>query len=1224
MSFETTGTIASFGGKLLKLKHKSSSTNTDMELNMFLPPQALKSGAKVPVLFYLSGLTCTGNNCSEKGFFQHGAAQHGIAVVYPDTSPRGLQIEGEDDAYDFGSGAGFYVDATKEPWSKGYNMYSYITKELPEALFSSFKELDSSKVSITGHSMGGHGALTLFLKNPGMYKSVSAFAPIANPINCPWGQKAFKGYFGEDQQQKWKEHDATELVKQWKGPLEMLIDVGTGDNFYKQGQLLPENFVQAAKEAGNDKGIQLRMQPDYDHSYYFMATFADDHVASASKVENAIEIAANPTSSQELRGQAIEYLNQLRAEGSAWQAALTLFTRDPHATDFVRHTSLDLVNNAIQEHRLDEQSLGYIKDTLMSHIRQSYMPGSGAADTSHIQNKLMQTVTYLFVALYPSSWQSFFDDFRALAGDQATIGSVNMATTFLYLRMLVQVHDEIADQLVARPEDEKKRNTELKDLIRQRDAQKIALSWQEILAKWRETDLGLVEMCLRTIGRWVSWTDINLIVNQAMITTFLEMAGQQGIGDPESAAGKVRDAAIDTFSEIVGKKMSPSDKIGLITFLNLSEVVGQLITSPALAEFHSPNYDNDLAETVAKLVNNIVFDIVKILENESVEEHIRQRADDLIRIFTPYLLRFFADQYDEVCSTVIPSLTDLLTFLRKLQKKSGSIPPQYAAVLPPVLDAIIAKMKYDETATWGEEGDQTDEAEFLDLRRRLHVLQQTVTAIDEPYYIETLSRVVNGTFGRFAQGDQTLNWRDLELALYEMFLFGELAIRNQGLYAKREPSSAAAQQLVAMMNSMIDSGLANNPHPAIQLQYMEICVRYYQFFEQNPNLIPKVLENFVNLTHSNHVKVRSRSWYLFQRLVKHLRAQLGNVSYDIIQAVGDLLTIKAELPDTSEDEMSSDEEDQSADAIFNSQLFLFEAVGCIASSSTVSIENKKLYAQTIMSPLFTDMEQTLPQARNGDERAILQIHHIIMALGTLARGYSDWVPSNNNSAVPHSEVADEFVKASEAILVAVDSLNSSGSIRHAARFAFSRMIAVLGSRLLQQLPSWIEGLLSLSSSMDEISTFLKVLGQVIFTFKSEIAGILDTVMSPVLQRIFTALAVIPSGTDDEIQLAELRREYLNFIVVVLNHGLGSVLVSNDAQAKQVLYEAANLQHEIIKKVGESYIERLKTDLGGMGVGDDGVEQYLRTLAGSFEGPKKEKEWRNFYTQFVDRMLASRA
>jgi exportin-T len=525
------------------------------------------------------------------------------------------------------------------------------------------------------------------------------------------------------------------------------------------------------------------------------------------QVENAIQIAFDPTSSQQLRGQAVEYLERLRSEGSAWQASLTLFTRDPRPSDIIRHTSLDLVNNAVQEHRLDEQSLAYIKDTLMNHVRQSYAQGSTTADTAHIQNKLMQTMSYLFAALYSTSWQSFFDDFRALAGDQSTIGNVNTTTTMLYLRMLLQVHDEIADQLVARSEDEKKRNQDLKDMIRARDVEKIALSWQEILAKWRETDLNLVEMCLRTIGRWVSWISINLVVNQAMITTFLEMAGQQGIADPESAAGRVRDAAIDTFSEIVGKKMTPADKIELIMFLNLSEVVGQLISSPALAEFNSPNYDNDLAETVARLVNNIVFDVVKILENDAADEQTRQRADDLIRIFTPYLLRFFADQYDEVCSSVIPSLTDLLTFLRKLQKKTGSVPAQYAAVLPPVLDAIIAKMKYDETAEWGEEGEQTDEAEFQDLRRRLHVLQQTITTIDEPYYIETLSRLVNGTFGRLSQGDQNLNWRELELALYEMYLFGELAMRNQGLFAKREPSSVAAQQLVVMMNSMIDSGM---------------------------------------------------------------------------------------------------------------------------------------------------------------------------------------------------------------------------------------------------------------------------------------------------------------------------------------------------------------------------------------------------------------------------------
>lgn len=286
MSVKTTATIASFGGKLFKLTHNASTTGCEMAFNLYLPPQATTNKLhKVPLLIWLSGLTCTGDNCAEKGFFQHGASEKGIAVLYPDTSPRGLKIQGEDESYDFGSGAGFYVDATADPWSKNYKMYSYITEELPKAVFGEFPQIDSSRVSISGHSMGGHGALSLFLKNPGMYKSVSAFAPITNPLKCPWGEKAFKGYFGEsDWQKKGAEYDSTELIKKWKGEnLDLLIDVGTGDNFYKQGQLLPENFAAAAKEAGLESGLTIRMQPDYDHSYFTMASFADDHVQHAAK-----------------------------------------------------------------------------------------------------------------------------------------------------------------------------------------------------------------------------------------------------------------------------------------------------------------------------------------------------------------------------------------------------------------------------------------------------------------------------------------------------------------------------------------------------------------------------------------------------------------------------------------------------------------------------------------------------------------------------------------------------------------------------------------------------------------------------------------------------------------------------------------------------------------------------------------------------------------------------
>ena len=284
MSFQTKATIASFGGTLLKLSHPSKLLSCDMAVNLYLPPSStMNTLAKPPVLFFLSGLTCTPDNCAEKGFFQYAASKRGIAIVWPDTSPRGLKIEGEDDSYDFGTGAGFYVDATKEPWSKGYKMYSYITDELPSLLFREYPQLDASRIGITGHSMGGHGALTLFLKNPGKYKSVSAFAPITNPSKCPWGEKAFKGYFGEDNRKAWKEHDATELVKSYKGPLDLLIDVGTADKFYKQGQLLPENFAAAAKESGNDKDLKIRYQEGHDHSYFTISTFAEEHVDHAAK-----------------------------------------------------------------------------------------------------------------------------------------------------------------------------------------------------------------------------------------------------------------------------------------------------------------------------------------------------------------------------------------------------------------------------------------------------------------------------------------------------------------------------------------------------------------------------------------------------------------------------------------------------------------------------------------------------------------------------------------------------------------------------------------------------------------------------------------------------------------------------------------------------------------------------------------------------------------------------
>ncbi|KAI1828312.1 carbohydrate esterase family 1 protein [Xylaria intraflava] len=287
MPFETKATIKTFGGRLLKLSHAAETTKTPMSVYVYLPPQAAASSAKVPVLIYLSGLTCTPDNCAEKGYLHAAASKHGIAVVYPDTSPRGAGVAGEDASWDFGTGAGFYVDATRDPWRENYRMYSYVRHELLETLFADpalGPALDRARVSIAGHSMGGHGALTLYLKNPGLFKSVSAFAPICNPAQCPWGEKAFSGYLGDDRG-AWAAHDATALVAgaEWKGKeIPALIDVGTADGFYRQKQLLPENFEKAVRENGVT-GVTVRYQEDYDHSYFFISSFAQDHVEHAAK-----------------------------------------------------------------------------------------------------------------------------------------------------------------------------------------------------------------------------------------------------------------------------------------------------------------------------------------------------------------------------------------------------------------------------------------------------------------------------------------------------------------------------------------------------------------------------------------------------------------------------------------------------------------------------------------------------------------------------------------------------------------------------------------------------------------------------------------------------------------------------------------------------------------------------------------------------------------------------
>jgi S-formylglutathione hydrolase len=272
MTLETISSNLSHGGTQGVYKHASSSTGTDMTFSVFVPPH--EPGVKLPIVWYLSGLTCTHANVTDKGEFRAACAERGLIFVAPDTSPRGEGVADDiEGAYDFGLGAGFYVNATQKPFAQHYNMRDYIERELPDIIDSNFPA-DMTAQGITGHSMGGHGALTIALRNPGRFKSVSAFAPIVSPLNCPWGHKALGGYLGPDHN-TWRNYDTCALIESGAHVPDILVDQGTADTFLTE-QLKPELLEAVCAKVGQN--LTLRMQDGYDHSYYFISTFMVDHL----------------------------------------------------------------------------------------------------------------------------------------------------------------------------------------------------------------------------------------------------------------------------------------------------------------------------------------------------------------------------------------------------------------------------------------------------------------------------------------------------------------------------------------------------------------------------------------------------------------------------------------------------------------------------------------------------------------------------------------------------------------------------------------------------------------------------------------------------------------------------------------------------------------------------------------------------------------------------------
>ncbi|KAL1916477.1 uncharacterized protein VTP21DRAFT_5668 [Calcarisporiella thermophila] len=841
------------------------------------------------------------------------------------------------------------------------------------------------------------------------------------------------------------------------------------------------------------------------------------------QVEQAVACALSPHSDAQLKSQAIAYLDQVKASPDGWQLCLSIFVKEPKRPPEVRLFGLQGLDDALRNSSMDAQALLFLRQTLLEFVNREYVLSS-VAEPQYLKNKLAQTITYLFLQQYPSEWPSFFDDLLVMT-KLSDSDQLNVRMVDLFLRICVAVDEEIATVGISRGRNETARNTLIKDTMRERENQKLVAIWLKFLQEYRQSRPDIAELILRCIGGYVAWIDINLVVNDSFVSMLYQF-----MTEPQLCI-----AACECLISIIYKGMKPQDKLNLIQFLGLPDIIGRVNVAG----------ETEFAEHVAKLVNVLGVILCQIWADNQVQDETRAATYIVIEKLLPYLLKFLADEYDDTSSAVFPLVSELLQLLKRQKKLAGSLSQPQQDFLLSLLRVVVMKMKYDESANWGGDDDEEEEALFLEMRKGLKVFFDNIAAIDETLFSSFVLSAVVSTLDRFQEQGSKMDWRDLELALYVLYLYGEAvkeAVKvGQMQFAVTQGGSTQLLPLGEMVWKMVTNNVSTHPHPSVALHFFENVVRYYQFFEIQPDCIPTVLGAFVDGRGLHHSKksVRSRSWYLFYRFVKILRPRMGAFVERVLSSIQDLLVIEAELPPPSD--AASESTTTASAGVFDNQIYLFETVGTLISHEAVPEVKQVEYLSAVLNPLLLGLQEYLPKAMAAGEDPLpsLQLHHLIVAVGSVAKGFPD-APSGQEALGGYAEV---FKQSVENILTVLEHLNQIDVIREAARFSFSRLISCLGAKILPYLPPVITGLLT-NCKLSELVDFLPFIGQIIYKFKPSIFNIVNDLLLPLVKRVFVFLNQTPSGTDEALMLIDLRKAYLNFIHMLFNSELERVFISD--------------------------------------------------------------------------------
>jgi len=886
------------------------------------------------------------------------------------------------------------------------------------------------------------------------------------------------------------------------------------------------------------------------------------------QIHQAVEIALSGTADPNLKNQAFEFINQIKSTEEGYKSCIDILldsTSQP-INEGLKFFIFQVIDENIE--KLSNEQLFKLNAQLFK-ILSEYI-SNAVTDPIYLRNKFAQLFGKIYCFVYLNIYPNFFKDLI-----NNVLATNNQLAIDYYTRIVISIHYDIGDKFISRSREVQERNNLLKDAIRVNDMDSLVDTWYKILQNPNNSS-EILNNTLKIVGQYINWMEIGLFVSNDFINSILLYLTKN----------EQKNETCLTLIEIISKKMKPSNKLELISLLNLTNIINSIdLNSDDEVEF---------MENIAKLLNQIGQEVLIVLENQP--DLINQVNEQLFKLW-PLIFSFLSHEYDDVSQQVFPFIQQYLLLCKKYPELSS------IELLSTLLNKVVLKMKYDDD----DDGIDDEDEQFLEIRSKLKNFQDTIAVLKPELYLEAIPIVINESI--FNSGNKE-DWRKFELGLFELHTFADTLRNNlinlpKNEISQSEPYSIFQEFLVKLINSDF---IININHPKIQIGFFEIIVKHYNFLNSQSNqqlLVHRILEIFTSpFGLFNEIeKVRLRSWYLFFRFMKLTKPALSNTVFveTLVVKLQPLLTIKAELPTKDEDD------DIVENGNFNNQLYLFESSGLLISlMNDASVQMKLKLIDLTFQPLFNDLEKCIgssQQAKVEQPLVALQAHHSLMAIGTFSRGY-DHDYQNKYS----QEIIGKINNAAQVVLITLENFPKHEKVRDAARFAFARFIPILKTQINIHLTKFVTLILAANNlKVTELGDFLSFLGQIVHTYKTDdnIYQLLNNLFTPLINKVFEMLK---TNSVDEQLIPDLLRDknllkksYMNFIsAIIINHS-SSLLVTETNKQKfpeilTSLFEYAyDLSDTTVSKLAVTQLTNIVNIFGDGGRIFDPEDKYSDSL-----------------------------